>query len=210
MSEKLTREVWLEVLATQIWDTLLSGDERLTRPSQFLVSTGWPARGAFGKGSKRKLIDLWHPADYGGIAHIFVSPAVQEPAQIAILLYLELIQAGLPPKVKRGKKEWVAVAETLGLTGEGKSWNPSPEVEAKLGVLVEALGPYAHEAIDKLAGEKKPGANRQRKISCESGKHPEKYILRGSSQVIEFGLPDCPICHEPLQAEKEEENAQIQ
>lgn len=199
----MNREQWLTSLARQIWANFYAGDERLTPPDRIHVSTGWPSRAAFAKGLRRKFAELWHPANNAGIAQLFISPAVADPAQIAALLYVELLAAGLPPKTKRGRKEWQAVAATHGLTGAAQLWSPVPEVEQRLAVRARALGPYPHDPLDKADTERTKASNRQRKLYC-TGHQDKKVIYRASAQVIAFGLPDCPVCEAPLEVEKEE------
>lgn len=198
-----TREEWLEECVRQfrgIFET-----HNLALPPRLHLSCGLPSRGALSE-TRQNLSETWHPeATADGVHQIFISPLVEDGLGAASLLLRELVRASLPSDTKNGP-QFKAACGKLGLTsGKPKSASPGPELTKTLeDVILNRLGKYPHAALippGRKEGEK--GKGRMLKISCENGHEP--YVLRGSRKVINLGLPDCPVCGEPLKTPEGEE-----
>lgn len=134
-------------------------------------------------------------ATEGSVPTIFVSPelAAKDPVKLLGVLLHEIIHA--VDKGESGHRGWFAsTAKSLGLEGKMTATTVGMDLAADLGKLANELGDFPHKALTgQDVGGRRVGAqtNRQLKIECPEGCG---YKLRGSRQVLDMGMPNCPQC----------------
>ena len=144
----MTREEWLERVGERT-AKLLS----LPVPTLY-VSVGFP-KGARGK--HKPVGQCWageQSADHR--PHIFVSPELANPVQVAAVLLHEQVHAAVDVKVGH-RGAFVAIAKTAGLCKPWTATTPSPELAAKLETIAQECGPYPH-AVLSVVDRVKPGS----------------------------------------------------
>lgn len=168
------------------------------------VTCGWPSHGGT---SKRRRVDgeCWHAkTSTRGTPEIFISPALDDPQEVAHVLLHELIHAALPQAGHGSAFKRAALA--LGLEGPMRSTLASPRLIGKLEPLLAQLGPYPHGRIRlELPGWEKPGPQvprfckpsdtKQRtrllKVACPDPSCG--YLVRTTAKWLrEKGTPTCP------------------
>lgn len=185
------REEWLGELAADIAFTLKT--YKVTVPP-YNISCGFPSRRALV--DDPPVVEAW-PADStkDGVAQIYVNPRITDTATIVVGLHEALVMMALGETKKNNKDVVKKLKETAQEVGEFAN------------TTFKRIGSYPQ---GELVYEKKvkKQTTRMRKLSCcgfdEAHRH-EQYVLRGSTKVINLGIPDCPICRFPLYAEPEEE-----
>lgn len=211
-----TREEWMHRATENYWRAKIDGmqlmnGDTLVLPETIHISVG------FAGGSRMENINTrgccWtRAASSDGANHIFISPALDDTAQILLTLGHELIHAALDcADGHRGR--FAEVATRLGFTGSMTSSQAGTDLGMDLIVLAEELGEYPHgqlrvgvpvaprvpvtpggEAPVWITGGSSAGraqTNRHVKVSCPSC--PD-YHLRMSRTMIAKALPLCGIC----------------
>lgn len=185
-----TREAWL-LLAVDALRPMFKPYGKDV-PDALMVSIGYAKRPGKGIGwcYKPGLTE-------DGASTIFLSPelAADDPVRLLGTLLHEMVHAA--DGGESGHKGWFATtAKALGLTGKMTATTVGDDLRTELETLVVALGDFPHKRL--TAGETggKVGAqkNRQIKIECPD----DGYKLRGSRTTLELGIPNCPVCDEPL------------
>jgi hypothetical protein len=95
--------------------------------------------------SQRILGVLYPERDAEGFRHITISPFIDDPATVALVLVHELIHAVLPAEELHGPR-FQAAALALGLRAPFTTICASDELRAHVEGLVRKLGRYPHRA----------------------------------------------------------------
>ena len=141
-----TRESWLRHAGQLLTEHVLTPAGYT--PGEYRVSCGWPARGALAK-VKRTLGECWaHENNKDKQSHVFVSPVLDNPAEVTAVLLHELLHASLPAKAKHGKT-FAKAAVKCGLEGKPTSTVAGQVLAERINAeMLPLLGAYPHSAID--------------------------------------------------------------
>jgi hypothetical protein len=185
MTEK-TREQWLHECAELLWPKVVACGG--SKPARYRVSCGWPSRNPLLRPSKhsRRIGECWSAGSEDKAREIFISPALDNPVEVADVLLHELIHAALPPEIGH-KHPFPGIAKRLGLQGKPTATFAGEELAEELGKLTDTLGKYPHAKLDAAVRPKQ--AARQMKCQCpDCG-----YVIRVARSWIDVGLPTC-VC----------------
>lgn len=184
----LTREGWLQLLTS-----LLRGYFEIsgyTLPPTIHVSVGWPSTRAKSR-TNRRIGECWSPTiSQDGNPHIFISPVLADPYDVAMTVVHELLHAAIGTEHGH-KKPFKDGMKKLGLAGKPTATHAGPELTEVLKGLITKMPEYPHPALDPSAGAPKQ-KGRQRKLTCPL--HPD-YVARASKKVITEAPPLCGLCH---------------
>lgn len=183
----LTREGWLQMFTSLLRAHFdLAG---LPLPPTIHVSVGWPSSKARSV-TARRIGECWSPTvSKDGNPHIFISPILDDPHDVAMTLVHELLHAAIGTEHGH-KKPFKEGMKKVGLAGKPTATHAGPELTALLKDLIKTLPAYPHPAID--LGEAAPKQKtRQRKFTCE---HHADYIVRASKKVNDSAPPLCGVC----------------
>lgn len=186
----MTREEWLLKVTEILRDDFKA--HNLEVPIDPYISVGWPSTRAFSRNGKRRIGECWQPpCSEDGKHHIFISPALSDPLQIAGTLVHELVHACTGIKHDAAFKR---AMKAIGLTGKATATEPGPILTERLKEIIAQIGAFKHAGLDKTALAEKKQTTRLLKLVCHmvSDKHHEDYIVRASKKAIEVGLPVCP------------------
>lgn len=221
------REAWL-IDASKELDALFrqSGYPQVDE-TKVLISTGFP------QGNVRKIIGQCHHAAFNdGIAHLFISPVLDDSLKVlATLAHEKAHSIGFTGHTGDFRKCAIAI----GLTGcggkTGKGFTSTVVHEDFTTIyqdIVDKLGPYPHTKVNLAGPAVKKQTTRMLKATCtgrdvedsESGYTEreecplsgfnentgkmEQYVIRISKRWAEVGLPNCP-CGGEMQLEEQEE-----
>ena len=144
-----TREAWLQAACTLVAPILDQGG--VTALSDVRVSCGWPARGALSM-TRRSMGECWHGENNKDhLAHVFVSPCLEDACEVVGVLVHELIHASLPPKTGH-KAAFARAAMACGLDGKPTATTVGDALAKRINAeILPALGSYPHQAIDRSA-----------------------------------------------------------
>jgi hypothetical protein len=154
------------------------------------ISVGFP-KGTKGSGSHKHGQCFHSDASADQTAEVFISPELDDPAEVLAILTHQLVHVALGPDAGHGK-EYGAVARALGLTGPLTDTTPSAELAATLRAVADELGPYPHAQLAPgadggIGGPKKQGT-RMLKIECDSC----GMVARTTQKWLDNpGLPTC-------------------
>lgn len=189
-----TREQWLVEAAEEVGAHVKhkTGAEVPT----VRVSCGWPSR------TVRKTVgECWVPsAASDGVSQVFISPLLDNPADVLAVLVHELCHAIIQKRdheaaaIDPGHKQtpghgaaFKALATTCGLEGKMTTTTPSDGLVEELKVIAARLGDYPHAALS--LGDLAPKqTTRMRKLMspcCD-------YTVRTTQKWLDEGLPMCP------------------
>jgi hypothetical protein len=203
------RERWLEAAIDTYWRPRFV-EVGYPLPERFHVSVG------FGYAAKRENAKLmgqcWsriQSAD--GVPHIFVSPEIDDTAEVLRVLGHELIHSALDSDegIMDGHvKRFAEIATRLGFEGRMTETPASLELIAELFTVAEALGEYPHGALHVkvtqvvLAGTptdwRKGGGRVHTGPPAQSNRHIALqcpccgYRVRTTAKWIALGVPRCP------------------
>lgn len=182
-----TREEWLTALAVQIEPLIKQRAGLRRRP--YRIACGWPSRS--GTSHKRRRIgECWNTAERS-TKEMFISPTLDDPAEVASTVAHELLHAFLPPGVGH-RKPFSQAAKKLGMTGAPTECGAGEELAKILKQITDGLGPYPHEAIDVPEPKEKC---RNLKYQCPGC----GYNGRSSAYWLDnFGPPFCGQCNERM------------
>lgn len=194
MANYETREAWLEAGIAVMRDWF--GDVGVKLPDKIRVSCAW-AKGA----RKGAIAWCWHvEASSDGTTELQVSPESDNPLIVLGSLIHELIHASDNGKSKHGGY-FKTTANALGLEGKMTATVPGVELDHRLTVLADMLGPYPHAKLDPtvpIDGKPKQ-TTRMKKVVCPM----DGYTVRMTRKWIAVGLPYCP-CGMEMELEDDE------
>lgn len=181
---KLNREDWLNLVSKTLVLPLLKmkgGKVDYT----YRVSVGWPKGSRGGKGGE-SIGQCWATSVSADKVHeIFVSPRLDAPQAIAVLIH-EHIHASVGLKCKhKGKFKELALA--VGFVGKMTETPCGEELEAKIIDWLKDLPKYPHGVMSIDKKEKKPGS-RLLKAACEEC----GYTVRLAQSWLNVASPVCP------------------
>jgi SprT-like family len=205
--KEMTREEWLNTLTNELRPVF--EDLGYPLPDKLRVSCGWPSKGGLPKKNGMATIgQCWYHQTSGDQStEVFVSPTVDDTAQVAATLVHELCHAANgKPCGHRG--EFVKVAKAVGLLGPWSATTASEQLAAALATFYGPLGTYPHARISPQAleatGKEKSGGTRLLKAECaECG-----YTCRVTKKwLAEKGAPICPCNMQAMLADMPGANA---
>lgn len=183
-----TREEWLMALAGSIEPLIKRRSGLSTKP--YRIACGWPSR----KGTShnhRRIGECWNGQDRSGVAEMFISPTLDDVAEVAHVTAHEMLHAFLPPGVGH-RKQFSRAAKSLGLIGKPTETVAGEELIGTLKKITDRLGPYPHNAI-----EVGPPRDRCRNLKFQCAGCG--YLGRSSAYWLDnYGPPICPQCRETM------------
>lgn len=182
------REAWLTAATEAISAQLKELGHEVPKVH---VSVGWP------HGGRANTIGQCWPGrtSSDGIGHIFISPVMNDPAQVLHVLAHELVHSINHANGETGHgKEFAAIAKPLGLTGKMTSTVPTEEYAAVLAEVAATLGDYPHGALTPGSVEKNGPSRSGKSIKLECAAGEDFVVSISKSRLEQFGTPICP-CH---------------
>ena len=156
-----TREAWLEALLAALRP--LFSASGYTLPDAIRVTCSWPTHGATAMRHRVVGQAFASSASVAGVHETFISPALEDPLEVAAVLVHELVHhavgipAGHGPKFRR-------CALAVGLVGPMRSTEAGDELRERLHALTARLGPYPHSQV--LATSRRKQSTRMLKVEC--------------------------------------------
>lgn len=138
----MNRESWLTEVARQV-EPLFKG----FRLGPYRVSCSWPTKHALGVRVRR--LGECHAAESssGGFHELFISPVMEDPAEVAGTVVHELAHVAATIPAGHGKG-FVKVCRHVGLTkGKPAQAAPGPFLAERLAKIASRLGTYPHKAV---------------------------------------------------------------
>lgn len=187
-----TREEWLTA-AVREFRGLFKSAAGVDIPA-VRVSVGWPG----GRGDKSNVIgQCWSgTAAADGVAQIFITPRLADPARVLDVLAHELVHA-VDGNQSGHRGEFARIAKAVGLEGPMTATVAGDAFKAEAAAIIGTIGDYPHAALsdadDAAEGPKKQGTRMIKVVCPESG-----YVLRTTRKwLAEYGAPFCP-CHREM------------
>ena len=184
----MNRESYINALAYEFLPLFISNGAAY--PERARYTCGWPSKGA---GSRRKALgQCFDPsASKDGHFEISISPAVDDPMDVAHILAHELVHACVGLEAGH-KAPFRKLALAIGLTGPMTATMPSESFKQFAQPILDLLGEYPHAELD-YSSVKKQGT-RMLKAECgECG-----YSVRLTRKWLDVGAPICPVDHVPM------------
>lgn len=185
----LNREGWLTEVARSS-EVLFKG----FRLNPYRVTCGWPCREAMGR---RRRVGECHAAriSKGNIHEIFISPLLDDPADVAGTLVHEM--AHVAAGIEAGHKgQFIAVCKAVGLTkGRPTSAAPGTFLADWLQRVTEPIGTYPHQALVPTAVERPKRPSSSVRLVCVCGCKviiSAKWLIEAGPPVCGCGLPFVP------------------
>lgn len=178
-----TREAWLTAAVRDLAPLFDAVGESLP---PVRVSVGWPG----GRGRKNAVIgQCWSPdAATDGVAQVFISPTLNDPAVILSTLVHELVHA-VDRNTSGHRGRFAKIARAVGLTGKMTATTAGEALAARLTAVAAGLGTFPHAALRSGAdGAHKPQGTRMLKVECPNC----GYIVRTTAKWLDQGVPTCP------------------
>ncbi len=218
------REAWLMDLDRELNGVFRQAGYPQVDEVKVLISTGFPV------GNARKIIgQCHHAAANGGIAHLFISPVLDDSMTVAATLIHEKAHSlGFTGHTGDFRKCAIAVGLT-GCGGKGgkgfTSTMLTDDMKPVIESIIEELGPYPHTKVNLGAGGgPKKQTTRMLKAACtgklvedeETGDEEhvpcdiiegEAYTIRLTKKWAEVALPACP-CGGVMALEEKEEGGE--
>jgi hypothetical protein len=186
-----TREEWLMVAVEKLRPIFAHEDAEIP---PLKVTNGWPASG--GRGVKRRRIgECWDAeSTEDGKAQIFISPMLDDPAEVLATLVHELVHAVVGCKANH-RKPFTRLAFAIGLLPPATSTVASFNLSVKLKAIAEEIGKYPHAKI-LLKERKGPAQQTLFKATCPECGYNCRLLYKWASEV---GAPLCPTHKTPLE-----------
>ena len=147
----MNREEYLELAASELSDYISKAGYKMP---VLKVSAGWPSTKAFSTKS-RTLGECWHHDIIEQEAsHIFISPFLSDTVTVLGVLVHEIGHAILPKEVKH-KKVFKQYMQAVDLTGKATATKVGEVLKSFLDLLIDRIGTYPHDSIDKGPKQKK-------------------------------------------------------
>lgn len=190
-AEAVNRERWLNELVKRLEPIISNHGKKMTK---FRISCGFPVtKGRPSAKNAHRIGECWvADASADGTHEIFISPTLDDPAEISHVALHEMIHAVLPPGTGH-KAPFAKLAKAVGLEGRPTSTTPGESLASELkeitDKITEDLGPYPHAKLDARSGKKQ--TTRLLKVQCPVC----GYIARVTRTWLdEAGTPVCPQC----------------
>ena len=185
-----TRERWLLRLVDALGP--MFAEHGANVPS-VLISVGFPSKRATSS-RNRRIGECWYGAcSADGRPHVFISPVLADPAEVAGVVVHELIHAVCGAGVGH-KGPFRKLALALGLEGKMTATAVGAELAKRLNALIRKLGPYPHPKLTATGGKPKQGT-RMLKLECPAC----GYVVRTTAKWVAVGLPTC-VCGEGFES----------
>ena len=147
----MNREEYLELAADELTNYISKAGYKMPI---LKVSAGWPSTKAFSS-KNRTLGECWHHEMINQEAsHIFISPYLSDTVKVLVTLVHEIGHAILPQEVKH-KKLFKQYMVAVDLTGKATATEAGEVLKSFIDLLVDRIGHYPHESIDKPPKSKK-------------------------------------------------------
>ena len=179
-----TREAWLDAATSTFKRSVEHATACQLPPVK--VSCGFPARKALAR-KNRAIGECWGPeATRSELAHLYISPLIDDPVEVLAVLVHELTHAALPAKVKHGRAFHIAVKK-LGLEGKPTATTPSQLfAETMRDKVIPALGLYPHVKFEPPIRATKQGT-RNLLYACDCKK------VRHAGRELRAKCLDCGV-----------------
>lgn len=189
----MNREAWLQAAAVKLRPLL----KPYAQTPDVMISVGWA------RNRPNTAAGTCTPStSAGGIPQIFIWPAEVKVTNILSYLLHELIHAS--DDCDSGHKgHFARVHKAVGFVSPPTLSNTTPELEAKLEAIRDALPPYPHKPINLKSSAEKKQTTRMIKIECKAANchvrdGESNYSVRTTQKWIDEGLPSCP-CGEEME-----------
>ena len=147
----MNREEYLELAAQELSDYISKAGYPMPK---LKVSVGWPSTKAF-SAKGRTLGECWHHDMIEQEAsHIFISPFLSDTSTVLGVLVHEIGHAILPKEAKH-KKVFKQYMSAVDLTGKVTATEPGEVLKSFIALLIDRIGLYPHDSIDKGPKQKK-------------------------------------------------------
>jgi len=179
---KHNRESWLTEVARRA-EPMFHGFDL----GQYRVTCGWPSKAAFGR--VRRVGECHSPkTSKAGIHELFVSPCLDDPAEVAGTLAHEMAHVAAGVEAGHGKG-FIAVCRYVGLTkGRPGSVMPGLHLADRLREITDALGLYPHSAI---VGRERPKVERAKTVLGLECRNCGCRVTISVKWLEESGYPVC-------------------
>lgn len=191
------REAWLAALV-EAWRPLIS--KTMGELPPYRIACGFPSKHAAVRNPA--VGECWSASrSADDTFEIFVSPALDDPFEVAHTVLHELLHAVVGPELGH-KGPFKRAMRRVGLTGRARSSVPGDELASVIrGHVLPNLGPYPHARLDpsRIARQ----STRLIKASCPQC----DYTIRLTRKWLQVGPPLCPNPHceqrgEPLTVDR--------
>ena len=155
--------------------------------AEYRVTCGWPSKAAFGR---LRRVGECHAAkcSKAGIYELFISPCLDDPAEVTGTLAHELAHVAAGVEAAHGKG-FVQVCRHVGLTrGKPTSVMPGDSLADYLAKATAGLGVYPHQAI---IGRTRPRVERARTTLGLQCRECSCKITIGAKWLEQSGYPVC-------------------
>lgn len=180
----MNREQWL-TQAVELIRPRFKSETNADLPEEIYVSVGWPSAG--GLSSKKRVVGQCWPSETEA-PHIYVSPLLDDPAEVLAVLVHELVHSVCAPGTGH-RGDFVRHAKEMGLTAP---WTQSVAGQ-DLGVWIDhwlrELPEYPHTPPNAQPTQRKVQATRMLKLVAAEC----KCAVRTTKKYIEIeGAFKCP------------------
>ncbi len=196
-----TREEWLNALIAALRPRFAEVGAPV--PTKLRASCGFPSVRPLKTEKNPRFSggELWDfTRSEDGHYEMFVSPAFDDPLELASVVAHELVHAAVGVEAKHGPA-FKNIAHKIGLTGPMPASVLSDQLKKDLAPLLEGLGPYPHAALDNTkAISNRPAKQSARllKVQCPMC----EYTVRITRKWLdEAGAPCCPVHGDKLEEE---------
>jgi len=183
MMSKITREEWLNVMATELKKTVFKQSGFILDLKKVKISCGYPSTGA-----KGKRIGECHGSSNNGSNEIFIHPRLEKSNDVSGVLAHELIHAYDDCKNGHGPA-FRKIAIAIGLEGKMTATTVSDALMETINKIVKKIGKYPHKKLSNA--NKKKQTTRMIKVVCSNC---NIYHVRMSRTMYEMAKPNCGYC----------------
>lgn len=191
-----TREQWLQAAVKELTKLFAKAGHEVP---EVRVSVGWPG----GRGKKKNVIGQCFATKTTAdkVAQIFVSPVIDSPLAVVIVMAHELIHA-VDDCESAHKKNFVRIAKDIGFIPK---WTVatedtiSDELREKLEPIAERLGTYPHAAINP---EDRPKVQKTYMLKVVCTEDPDYFVRMTQGKLEDYGPPICPCHNESMELEE--------
>jgi len=197
--KKVTREEWLNKLATQLEKVLFKKHADLIvaeKPDGKLLPTyritcGWPAGGKKRQSVSNRIGECWSASQSADGTHeVIISMSIDDPMRVADILAHELVHVAVG-NGNGHNKIFGALARAVLLEGKLTATVAGDEFKAKIQPVLDKIGPYPHAAL------KSPRAVKEQATWLTAVCRHTGFNVRISGKNLrEFGTPICPCCQQ--------------
>lgn len=178
------RERWLANLTKALKPAFKKAGAAI--PDNLRITCGWPSRNGAAR-KKRVLGECWPPnLSADNVYEVFVSPVLDDPVEVAVVLAAELAHAACGPEHDH---RYANVVRALGMGGKPSAPASAAAFEDLLEPILEDVGEYPHGALKPRAKDKTQ-TTRLKKVECQTCGYTARVTRKWLNDV---GPPYCPL-----------------